>query len=110
VGTQHPAVSDAHPVVSAQSQLRTCEDARPQCTNPRGGFRGSINLLTSRTPVPSRNIGQGRDSKPSESGVKPHGKKISGRSFRFPRPGWNDRDPRASLDSQPVIVAENHVS
>jgi hypothetical protein len=26
VGTQHPAVSDAHPVVSAQSQLRTCEE------------------------------------------------------------------------------------
>jgi hypothetical protein len=29
VDTQHPAVLDAHPVVSAQSQLRTCEDARP---------------------------------------------------------------------------------
>ena len=29
VDTQHPAVLDDHPVVSAQSQLRTCEDARP---------------------------------------------------------------------------------
>jgi len=29
VDTQLPAVPDAHPVVSAQSQLRTCEDARP---------------------------------------------------------------------------------
>ena len=45
----------------------------------------SINLLASCTPVPSRYIGQGRDSKPSESGVKPYGKKSSGRSFRFPR-------------------------
>ena len=27
--TQVPAVSDAHPIVSAQSQLSTCEDARP---------------------------------------------------------------------------------
>ena len=29
VDTQHPAVLDAHLVVSAQSQLSTCEDARP---------------------------------------------------------------------------------
>jgi hypothetical protein len=29
VDTQHPAVPDAHPVVSAQSQLSICEDARP---------------------------------------------------------------------------------
>jgi hypothetical protein len=29
VDTQHLAVPDAHSVVSAQSQLRTCEDARP---------------------------------------------------------------------------------
>jgi hypothetical protein len=43
-----------------------------------------VNLLASRTPVPSRCIGQGRNSKPSESGVKPHGKKSSGLSFRFP--------------------------
>jgi hypothetical protein len=33
--------------------------------------------------VPSTYIGQGRDSKPSESGVKPH----AGRSFRFPPGG-----------------------
>jgi len=38
----------------------------------------------SRMPVPSQYIKQGRDSKPSESGVKPHGKKSSGRSFRSP--------------------------
>ena len=66
------------------------------------GFRGSINLLVSRTPVPIRYIGQGWDYTLSESGVKPHGKKSSGRSFRFPPgPGWSDRDPRASLDSRP---------
>jgi hypothetical protein len=29
VHTQHPAVPDAHPVVSVQSQSSTCEDARP---------------------------------------------------------------------------------
>jgi hypothetical protein len=29
VDTQFPAVSDAHPIMSAQSQLSTCEDARP---------------------------------------------------------------------------------
>jgi len=44
VGTQHPAVLDDHPVVSAQSQLSTCEDARPQgCAPPpgdAGGFGG----------------------------------------------------------------------
>ncbi len=52
-----------------------------------GGCRGSINQLASRTPVPSRYIGQGLDSKPSDSGVKPQGKKSSGQSFRFPRSG-----------------------
>ena len=56
-------------------------------------------------------VGQGLDSKPSEGGVKPRGKKSSGQSFHFPPgPGWNDRDPRASIDSQPVVVVENHVS
>jgi hypothetical protein len=34
-----------------------------------GGFRGSINLLASHTPIPSGCIGQSRDSKPSEGGV-----------------------------------------
>jgi len=29
VDTQHPVVLDDHPVVSAQSKLRTCEDAGP---------------------------------------------------------------------------------
>jgi hypothetical protein len=29
MGTQHPAVLGDHPVVSAQSQLSTCGDARP---------------------------------------------------------------------------------
>ena len=29
VDTQRPAMLDDHPVVSAQSQLRTCEEARP---------------------------------------------------------------------------------
>jgi len=29
VNIQHPTVADAHPVVSAQNQLRTWEDARP---------------------------------------------------------------------------------
>ncbi len=31
---QHPAVSDSHPVVSTQSQLSTCEDARPKGLQP----------------------------------------------------------------------------
>ena len=109
MGTQHPAVLGDHPVVSAQSQLSTCGDARPKggAHHPGdvGGFWGSINLLASHTPIPSGCVGQGRDSKPSEGGVKPRGKKSSGGSFRFPPgPGWNDRDPRASLDSQPVVV------
>ena len=86
VETQPPAVSDAHPVVSARSQLSTCEDARPYGGAPPPGDMGSfgdqsINLLASCTPVPSRYKGQGRDSKPSESGVKTHGKKSLGRSF-----------------------------
>ena len=43
VETQPPAVSDAHPVVSARSQLSTCEDARPSGGAPPGdvgGFEG----------------------------------------------------------------------
>jgi hypothetical protein len=36
VDTQHPAVPNAHPVVSAQIQLSTCEDATSirGCTHP----------------------------------------------------------------------------
>jgi hypothetical protein len=56
------------------------------------------------TPVPSRYIGQGRDSKPSESGVKPDRKKSSGRSFRFPPgPGWTDV---VVISKSPLFAAE----
>jgi len=51
--------------------LRVCVIAPPPCDELRGGVSGvnqSSNLLASRTPVPNRYIGQGRDSKPSESG------------------------------------------
>jgi hypothetical protein len=110
---QHPVVLDDHRVVSAQSQLWGCPSIKG-CTHPPGdvgGFLGSINLLASHTPIPSGYVRQGLDSKPSEGGVKPRGKKSSGQSFHFPPgPGWNDRDPRESIDSQPVVVVENHVS
>ena len=42
-----------------------------------GVNQSSSNLLASRTPVPSRYTGQGRDSKPWESGVKHHGKGVA---------------------------------
>jgi hypothetical protein len=81
-GGAHPIPRLRRGAVSAQSQLSTCEDARPSgdalTCSWHGRFRGSINLLASHTPVPIRFIGQGRDSKPSESGVKPQGKKSWG--------------------------------
>ena len=83
---------------------------RPKLPPPSdvGGFLGSIYLLASRTPVSSKYIGQGRDSKQLESGFKPRGTKSWGGPSVFPRagtteiPGWNDRDLEVSIDSQPV--------
>jgi len=95
--TQQPAVLDDHS--GAPVGVPVHKEVHPLVTS--GGFRGSINLLASHTPIPCGCVGQGRDSKLSEGGAQPRGKKSSGRSFRFPPgPGWNDRGVRTCREGE----------
>ena len=116
VDTQRPAVPNAHPVVSAQSQLSTCEDARPlvvRGSHPQVTWGVSGVNQSARIPHASAGSRTGvRDVHRTGAGlqtVREWGKvsweeEVGAVLPLPPGPGWNDGDSRASLHSQHVIV------